>query len=686
MAGARANKAAKLADAHIAEASIAQLKDVSMRSIAAILQQDRHRVDKQFNEINDVTTPYGPLVATIELPQSGEENYTWRVANPFALLYVFCSASAKFAELLRHCVGAVRAGLAIYTDEADAATVIRPDCAREAQCIYWTVLQLPTWLRQRKRGWFVFGYLPMKIQKKLPAGLSSLTRIVLRYFFSQSWFNFHLGLRLPIGATGEVFHFIATLACTLQDGKAMQASNLVKGAAGHKCCQECKNIMNCKPETIAEDPYLRHYSLASHPSQFDVHTTESFFQMCDLLEAVFSENMTPKQKAEFERLEKAYGLRYDVDGLLWDKYLRQYYNPPQHAYHDPMHVLVASGGVVQYEINYFMLAATQLDPPVQLEDVDAITQLISFPNDDSKRLPKTFWKDRVVFTEGAHLRAFAGECLDALKALVLYWEMCLRPDGKMLQHGLCLMLLLDICDICFSGDKALPFVSALMKLISEHHALFVSVYGADKMKPKFHQLFHVALSMFKVLANLNCFRMEKMHQLAKSYIRTSRGARWEDYCLKRSLFEMIFAMKDESTFEEITLANPRHPAPELLPALAPLMAPCPIGLDIVAGMLLRCSAFTLKKGCIVSMVSNGALSIGKAMLFARASEPTRGRVEHFAFIVPYVPCAPVHGVWQPGANEMVPIDVASISSVLPYAPCSGPAIRPLLRWYDKHFL
>lgn len=68
--------------------------------------------------------------------------------------------------------------------------------------------------------------------------------------------------------------------------------------------------------------------------------------------------------------------------------------------YDWMHVLVAAGGVAQYELNEFAKLIKASGLP--LSAIDTFGQVIVLPKARSK-LPKKFWQDRVNTEENSHL-------------------------------------------------------------------------------------------------------------------------------------------------------------------------------------------------------------------------------------------------------------------------------------------
>ena len=94
-------------------------------------------------------------------------------------------------------------------------------------------------------------------------------------------------------------------------------------------------------------------------------------------------------KGKFEELEKAYGLKYEPGGIVYDAYVRSIYNPIDNTFWDPMHILVASSGVAQYEGNGFLYVAVH-EFGVSLEDIDAWSKELRWPARNTTACVKVF--------------------------------------------------------------------------------------------------------------------------------------------------------------------------------------------------------------------------------------------------------------------------------------------------------
>eukprot|EP00959_Pyramimonas_sp_CCMP1952_P013093 276756-Pyramimonas_sp.AAC.1 len=47
--------------------------------------------------VSELSTPYGPVIQTLDLPLSDGTSYSWPVANPLSLTYYLCRQSPSYA-------------------------------------------------------------------------------------------------------------------------------------------------------------------------------------------------------------------------------------------------------------------------------------------------------------------------------------------------------------------------------------------------------------------------------------------------------------------------------------------------------------------------------------------------------------------------------------------------------------
>jgi len=391
---------------------------VPLRSLARILgelesadvQGLTDRLRRDLLEATNVWTPLGKLLFTAHIPLQDGSSYACICLNPAALLYHLCAKVAAFGHFFR-ALAENRAdldSLVLYTDECTTGNQLSPDPTTKLQCVYWTLSFFPAWFRSRDCGWFHFAFLPYVVQQKVLGGFTAFCKHILFSFF-EGPFNFALGIRLLIANSGHTLFFQARLLCFIQDEAALKYMNSVKGASGTKCCMKCKNVTRLW--NVEGDAYLRDFATAS-PDDFDLHTDASFLEMIDKLPGAFND----LGNKEFKIYQQLVGITYNAHGLLWEMRLRQHYKPIQHTYEDWMHGLCASGGVGQYTLNGFVHAVKEAGIPT--EDLDAFQSKIKWPS-HSRHLSKDFFCKRPSDDPKGHIKAFAGETLQAVQCMAL---------------------------------------------------------------------------------------------------------------------------------------------------------------------------------------------------------------------------------------------------------------------------
>ena len=183
---------------------------------------------------------------------------------------------------------------------------------------------------------------------------------------------------LACGSTSGMFLCQAELAAILSDEKAIKELWCLRGASGTKPCCMCQNILGHMPrENLEGHEWLLHYGCPDR-LRFSKHSSATFQQMSDQL-ALVSGN-----KQEVKKLGQLYRLQFHAAGILWHPSLKDKVCPVKQNYYDWMHILLASGGLGQYEINQFVKEIRGLGIP--LKQLDDFAKMVIFPQ---KRLCQT---------------------------------------------------------------------------------------------------------------------------------------------------------------------------------------------------------------------------------------------------------------------------------------------------------
>ena len=498
----------------------------------------------------DVAAPRGKLLQYIKLETESPKGMKWLVINPHALLYERCRRSHRFRQILHDacCGGAQKLTLLVYTDETTPGSALRPatDTSREIQAIYFSCRQLPSWYRSRRNGWMVFSVIRTADQHEVVGGLSGLMRTVFRMMFSKPV----LTVDGPLGTYGIMLE----MGPIVQDERAHKYLWGVKGSGGMKICHCCRNVIGTDRYRPDLDDGFVHYKRATS-KDIQPQTSEQLWEMADDLAA----KKGVVSNAEFERLEKAYGITYDPASLLLDVQLRAHVRPVEHTFFDFMHNLLASGGTCSYEINLFILKLEGAGVP--RDAIDDYCSTLQYPRGSGK-LPRHYFNQHVVDDSKKHTKGFANTTLAATHALYAYVVTVVKPSGAFPECVKSFEHLCAVLDICMSGDRAVGMVNELTRHIDAHQEWFLRAYDIEMVKPKFHYQIHVPLSIARWGAVLSCFAMERRHQIAKTVASYGRGAGWDEVVVRRCLADMFHEDDWEGVPEHL-----HRPQPVVAPGL-----------------------------------------------------------------------------------------------------------------------
>lgn len=614
----------------------------------------RRRLASEIHDVGRERTPHGPVLEHFSLEVNGQDVKIPYI-NPHALLYHLFNTNAAFASLVRdYCTDGV-ATIALYADETKPGNVLRPDVGRSMECIYWTVAEFPSWWRARRCGWMLFTVVLSRTLQQLEGGASALMAKCMKVFWSADGWNLEsVGVRMPTGAV-----FRARFGFFVADEREIKYLWGVRGASGTKPCCSCRNVVGRMELEESLDTYLVHHTWGT-PDRFDLHTRQSYEEARGMLE----HEARHGTQASLAALSQVLGLCYQPCSVMFDSHLKHFANPADCTYWDWMHILLASGGVFQYEANQFVLAAQAEGVPISR--LDSMSSLIHWPKGTSDRLFPNFFQKRVTQNTNGHIHAMASEMFSVARVLMLLVQMVLVPAGKLEEHCRCLTHMMAIIDILSMQDEALRHIEALRRHVLAHHSLFLRLYSACA-KPKLHYLFHVADCLQKFKANMSCFAGERKHKVVKA-IANHTFRHIEEHVVGRMLSDFIDDLAEASVFQDVHLLRPVNIS-NLLPGFFS-------EITDADGMLVARAAKSLvgevRATDLLHFVEGGSHHIGFARFFLqftyRCSAPK--------FYVYLESLRRTGTTWSLELPEPCLIDLRLVSNTVPY--CTGASDSELL--------
>ena len=610
---------------------------------------------QELYRLPNTETPYGTICHTSSVQGNNGDLEIYHV-NPFALFHYATETYSEFFHLLTKVMGSSPHGLidfVYFLHKAKPGSERRPDDARAAQCMYWTVLQFPAWFKSRRNGWIPFAYVTVTGQKQVNLKDTVLVRWLIRTFDSnEAQLAFTKGFGVP-GPGGAVLTVRASGQLMMQDWEQHVKVFNLKGYNASMPCGVCKNVMGRCP--YFEHEYLVH--LHSHEyGKFDKHTHETFQELADRIKDIADNGGAAELKVE----EQSVGIKYDPDGVLWDTEVCQKLRPPLCHYPDWMHIWCASGGLAQYELNGLVLLL--VSHGLELLLLDAWVEKVRMPK-GLTRLPKNYFKQRIVHTEGRHIRAFASEVLSAVTLLGFFLDVVVKGDASPdLSLSLqCFDLLRIILAILQRGDpKNIPTLQTAMQA---HHELYLKLYHPI---PKIHMQVHVVDFWLLWGYLLSCFAPERHHKIMKrtmsfSYNRSHKSALAYDVRTWLRNLGLKEIYMPEHFVGRVHLANYKVTLPS---GQDLIFSEWSGGLNTESGLLC--------KGDMVQYIYNSVVSIGFVQAFASTPQPNQ------IFIAAIQPCRHSSAqTWVIDHGYIHVVDVDLISSV-PYFTMESGELAPLL--------
>lgn len=468
----------------------------------------RKNLTERARTLSAEATPYGPCIQELKL---GEKN--WKFIHPMALLFLLSKLSSALGDMISEAVRGIKEmTIVVFVDEFKPGNVLRPDKGRGTQNILWTFTELPEWFVCRADAWFQFGVIRTQLLEEVPGGISALMKAVVRTFWRPNAIpNFASAGCIVNHGNGSLL-IRARFGGFLGDEKGMKEVFASKGPAGLKPCLSCKNIVQFLEGSTTATSYLQ--GLAAPRTKFDAASDADVYLMVDRIRQV-AETGTRHELAE---IQKALGINYDPDAILFDTSLRGIVRPVTGWIRDWMHMMCVAG-VANVEVEQLLavLHASGVGPTM----VTAFFANFTLPKQHGNIEADWFTPKRMgrAGEEKDGWRGFAGELLVIVPLLHAFLQIAVAPaaDANLHKHIRCFALLDKILKLLSLGaDSAMPWLGLIKETIDQHGRLFASLYS-EVIKPKFHHLHHVTDGMQNAGKLLSCWVTERRHRSTKAY-------------------------------------------------------------------------------------------------------------------------------------------------------------------------
>lgn len=290
----------------------------------------------------------------------------------------------------------------------------------------------------------------------------------------------------------------------------------------------CKNVVSKRGALADHDDssYLVPISEADH-SKFDPMSDADMFAAWTQLESM----ETTLRRADFDKLQQAFGLNFSRDSLAADHRLR-HICPPSKYTRDPMHVMIA-GGVLQTELHLFLRDLRREVPSMTFATLRAwFGAEWQWPRSRSKHSMEDILSDarQAAGDSDGVFKCGASEALSFYPLLRHFVHKIVAPAGHVASQRASLLAFFKVMDLLQAAKRGEGVNADLDNSISDAMRKHLDCYGDEHMRPKHHYMFHMTAQPGADGIYLDAFVAERKHQRSKDAAEPVRNTR----CLERS--------------------------------------------------------------------------------------------------------------------------------------------------------
>jgi hypothetical protein len=562
------------------------------------------------------STPYGPIVRDIAIPQVGDDVVTVSVQDPYAMLYTAAAECAPFAALLRGALENHPSSpdspwqLIVYCDEIGHNPLLTTD-PRKSQCIYWSLLEFGCQFLACEDAWFVAAAVRSTIVEEIESGMSQLMRIVLTelFFNDVSGHNFSTGgATLQIMGMNNPVVIFAKIKAIIADEKALKELWGCLGASAFKFCGACANVVKhtTPPEKLGS--YLP--STCLDLTRIREHTDDTVRAIVRELRNLSVEREAGRVTTEHVKtMQYHYGYKHLPNGLLQDEHLAV--RGRSNLHYDYYHIYFVSG-IFQKELQGLttFLAAENFS-------VDRITAFLK-----QWEWPRTSVNPSKMFADwhinSDHIKCDAHVCTTSYEILAFFVSSVIIPSGVCVAQCTSFLKLCDVVDLLMAGRHGNVDPKRLLTAIVTHLCAHLRAYGILVWVPKFHASTHLANQVAALRAVVGCNIHEIRHKLIKRWTRDRfNTAGFESGCIEEVTLQHLYNLKKSMIGEGLVDAAP--PTGKLR---ASMMEVCGCGVAETA-RVARTNGRAFSAGDFAFVRRDGRLSLARMLFHVKLEDGFR---------------------------------------------------------------
>ena len=624
-------------------------------------------------------TRYGPLIQHIECVDTEHRPKRIPIAFPAAMLWVALTSSVALATLFDQRLEASPSSpevpwhLVLYSDEVTPGNPMQSNNKRKFHGVYYTFLELGAHALSREESWLPLMTEYSNVVNTVQATLSQVFGQLIKSFFNRDGFDFEIGgIVLPSGK-----HLWATLGIFLQDGAAHRQTWCARAGAC-RLCLLCKKIFTEQSEIVDEDGTHLLRCNAVCEAECEPATDDSLRSVARYLQR----KRPLLGNTAFTDRQKALGITHIDKSILLDRSLDTIVKPVTQYMHDWMHTLFVDG-VVNVMV-YLLFEAFISD---DRRDIYALF---------SRYIQKWTWPGRYytshlheIFADSKrdshrtsmHIKCQASDLLTLMPVLALFVVKVLVPTGVCKRECRAFVALCDVVELITSVNRGRVTPDHINKAVSTFLRLFVAVFGAAWLTPKFHWLIHFSTQLKRWGTLLACFVNERYHRNPKQYASQLKNTSSNPgLCLLKEVVCHQLGMLEAPSALDFTigLVHPRKPKKAELALITSTLE-----IDFAIDDLVRVASdarFNVYSTCKQHdcvLVRDGADSFYAAQVMLHFDVDTLCRTFITKWTLKSIDRAVAYSEWNV-TTDVILIDTAMILDAVVYARFTDPLVVAVL--------
>jgi hypothetical protein len=513
-------------DANVSHAGLSKLCDnirkqgLPTHSSRASQYRGRKRVCAQ-------QTPFGRLVTEVDGVGSDGKVVKIPVQNPMAALFLACTQSTDFGELMTRALDLTPCAperpwrIVWYQDGVDPSDGLAKNHSRKSNVFYWSFMELGREALSHEECWFSVTLLRSHTSKLLQGQLAQAATHVLESMVVSGEKNFGNGCTVPVNGHDATIY--GKIGCLIADEPGIKEVLSCKGHAGSKPCTLCKN---CVQQQVGRnpkrdgpwktEPYL--VSIAEPDSKrFKPHTDDSIRATVQRLH----DYRGTMNKTEFARREQALGFGWNPYTLILNESLA--IGVASMVMYDWVHVYICDG-LADVELGVFMRKLRTFKSESTFGELATYIGRWRFPKRFGNIVANLFSeeKNRNNLAKGV-FTSTASEFLTLAPVILIYMRRVCSvrhaDDAAAMKFVRSMIAVLVVVNWLGTVKYGQNDAVALEAIISEHLHAFVDAYGSNETRPKHHYSTHLPdmMRVFGTLLGTLC--NERKHRVIKRHTR-----------------------------------------------------------------------------------------------------------------------------------------------------------------------